>query len=106
MRAESSGRLHRGRVQIPPATGTHELKRQLKPTRNMFSDKRELTPVKAPAGGSVLNALLIVGNWTNRYSTFKDKFWIGMNSTPPPTVQPVTVEFEDAPMPPGPATLF
>ena len=72
----------------------------------MFSDRRVLTPVKVPTGGEVLKALLIVGNCTKRYSTFRDKFWIGMNSTPPPTVHPVAFVVEDAPRPPGPDTLF
>src|SRR5580692_3881594 len=63
-------------LQIPPTIGSQELNRQLKPTRKMFSDRRVLTPVKVPTGGEVLKALLIVGNCTNRYSTFRDKFWI------------------------------
>jgi len=71
-----------------------------------FSDKRLLTPMKRPAGGAVLNASLIVGNWTNKYSTFTDQFGKGMNSTPPPAVHPVAVEFEDALRPPGSETLF
>ena len=53
----------------------------------------------------VVKALEIVGNWTNRYSTFSDQFGNGMNSTPPPAVHPVTVEFADAPIPFGLATL-
>jgi hypothetical protein len=71
----------------------------------MFSDNRILTPVKVPTGGAVLKALEIVGNWTNRYSTFSDQFGNGMNSTPPPAVHPVTLELADAPIPFGPATL-
>ena len=79
------------------AVGVHQLKCQLAPMRMMFSDKRILTPVKVPTGGAVLKALEIVENWTNRYSTFSDQFGSGMNSTPPPTIHPVTLESADAP---------
>jgi hypothetical protein len=51
---EPFARFHRRTGQIPPAIGSHELNRELKPTCKMFSDERLLTPMNVLAAEDVL----------------------------------------------------